>query len=158
MLVDPFVERPFDFRFSTTASIIRSQSLSLGRSSSKFPTVTSDASSGAKKAAGFAFLRLRDRCARSDFALRGIEGSVPLRVPLVMVRAAGCREAMWVSRRWRGARQSAPPLCRHQEPRLFQSASCVLMVPFLEYADLSALQILWHWYIDRHVAIKRPKR
>src|SRR6266545_2768146 len=41
-------------RFSTTASIIRSQSLSFGRSSSKLPIVTSDALSGVKNAAGFA--------------------------------------------------------------------------------------------------------
>ncbi len=43
-------------RFSMTASIIRSTSFSLGRSSSKLPTVTRAATCGAKNAAGLAFL------------------------------------------------------------------------------------------------------
>ena len=43
-------------RFSTTASITRSQSLSFARSSSKFPILTSEAISGVKNAAGLAFL------------------------------------------------------------------------------------------------------
>ncbi len=42
-------------KFSTTASIIKSQSFNFARSSSKFPTLTSPARSVVKNAAGLAF-------------------------------------------------------------------------------------------------------
>ena len=68
---------------STTASMIMSQSLSFGRSSSKFPTETSDAARSWKNAAGFAFFAASSpaRATRSRTSSR-LKGQPPRRLLL----------------------------------------------------------------------------